>query len=353
MKICFFFSDIDRAEYTAQAGIALRLARKAAGNGAEVSVISNRATNIHLDAGNLSYYVFKGTGTAQTYFLNLPAILQILRRIKPDIVHVHGALFNVFMWGINKIFGATQVASVCEILDMHPAFLRKTITFCLSRSERVIVTAQCIKNQLVADGMPPGKIKVARLGLKNEFLEKPKSAQYENDILFWGDAKKERGFDLIYALAQKLPQLKFKVLLRWTEPDCTQDLANLRHLKNVETLFFPYKKPLKTFISNSKIIVLPFRWMGVRPPLSLVEAMAMGKCVVTSSMPGNEELIRHGINGFMIDFEDIEYVESLLNRLIKTPALYGEIGQQAKSYMQEMYSEDQYNAILTEYQKLL
>jgi glycosyltransferase involved in cell wall biosynthesis len=122
-------------------------------------------------------------------------------------------------------------------------------------------------------------------------------------VLFWGDSKRDRGFDIIVRLAKTLPELRFRALLRWQGAECAHDLAQFDSLPNTETLIYPYTWPLSTYIGVARLVLLPFRFMGVRPPLSLLEAMAMGKCVVTTPMAGNEELIRHGETGFIVDFD--------------------------------------------------
>ncbi len=207
---------------------------------------------------------------------------------------------------------------------------------------------------LVENGVPSDKVLVKYTGIKKEFYNYDKDNIAKNifsdDVLYYGDSAKERGFDIIFQLARKMPELKFKVLLRWEKENCRFELEEIKKLKNVIVWSYPYKEDLKQIILKSKLVVLPFRWMGMRPPISLVESMLSGKCVITSPMGGNEEIIDNGNNGIMINFNDLEGIVNKIHCLLRNTDQREEIGKKARETMKEKFSLSEYDRIFEYYQ---
>jgi glycosyltransferase involved in cell wall biosynthesis len=347
MKICFIFSNFHLSHLTGQPGIVFKLAKRAAKKGKKVFIISNdEAENKEFKKEGIYFFLFKGLGDFKAYLLNLPRIIKYLKQIKPDIIHVHGGLLIIYVWFVNRIFRLPMTSSLCETLEAMCPFYRKLFAFCLNQGEKTFVSSEYIKNQLVKNGVSADKILVVRIGVDEKFLAKMENFSPDTDILYFGDSKRNRGFDLILRLAQKLPSLKFKVLLRWQGRDCDRELEKMKKLSNVTIWHYPYLENLEEIILKSKLVALPFRWTAVRPPISLLEPMALGKCVLTSSMEGNEEVIRNGYNGLIVNFNKLEDVVSKISFLIKNDQVREGLGQKAKKTIRQMYSLEEYNKIL-------
>lgn len=344
MKICFFFSDIDKGEYTGQAGIGLNIAKAAGNEGCEVSIISNSESGAFnsIQTNKYKLLILKGVGVLSTYIKGIPRTIKFLIAEKPDVVHVHGSLLAVFICPILLMLKIPFWVSTCEVVDMHPGYLQSFIKFAYARANKVIVTANIIKQQLAELGIENKKIDVVRLGLRKDFFQVDTSGKQEIDIVFWGDSTEARGFDVIFNLIQELPNLRFRILLRWKGADCNDRLNRLiAGQNNSEIYFYPYEKALVEYLKDAKLVVLPFRFMGVRPPLSIIEAMAMGKCVITTPMSGNSEVIENGDTGFLCNF-DSSWDDSiaLVNSLLKNDDVRRDVGVKAKLAITTLYSED-------------
>ena len=61
-------------------------------------------------------------------------------------------------------------------------------------------------------------------------------------------------------------------------------------------------------------------------PLSLMEAMAAGKPVIASAISGIPELVRHEVNGLLVDAAYPQRIEAAIRRLIEDPALRARLG---------------------------
>jgi len=170
-----------------------------------------------------------------------------------------------------------------------------------------------------------------------------------SDILYFGDAKRERGFHHVHLLAKRLPDIKFKILMRYKFPDCEKDLQDMKDMGNINLILFATPRRIKEELKSTKLVLLPYVWMAMRPPLTLVEAMSLGKCVITSQMGGNEELITDGFDGRMVDFYYLESVIQVIRYLLKENSVREEMGRNAKETIAKLYSQDEYRKILNGY----
>ena len=70
-------------------------------------------------------------------------------------------------------------------------------------------------------------------------------------------------------------------------------------------------------------------------PMKPLEAMAMQKAVVVSSVAALAEMIENDENGLMFDKGDINALSTVLQKLIENPDLRSELGVNARSYVEE------------------
>lgn len=351
MKICYIFSTIDLGEITGQPAMALRIIEQAMERGCEVGIISNsqKPNPKKIFAGG-TQCLLDGSSSFKSYALNSAKIIKFLQEFQPDILHVKGLLLIPYIWLLNHLFlHIPMVFSVYDTPERFPWILRKLVVFSLKHNI-TFTSSQYIKNVLIQNGTPGDRILIKHTGLKKEFYNYQNINNIaDSDISYFGDSFKERGFDIIFQLAKKMPELKFKVLIRWTKKDCQIELEEMKKLPNVTVWHHPYAEDLKTILSKSKLIILPFRWMGMRPPISLLEAMLLGKCVITSPLGGNEEIIENGNNGIIIDFNNLESVIAKIDSLLKDNDLRATIGKKAKETITKKFTVSEYDKIFQYY----
>ena len=64
--------------------------------------------------------------------------------------------------------------------------------------------------------------------------------------------------------------------------------------------------------------------------LTVIEAMAAGCCVVVSDLPGYRRIIKDGVNGFLINTDNLSGLKKLINNLYENRELVKKIGQDAR-----------------------
>ncbi len=100
------------------------------------------------------------------------------------------------------------------------------------------------------------------------------------------------------------------------------------------------------------LAVLPSRTEGM--PNALLEAMACGLPCVATRVSGSEDIIRHGVNGLLVESEDYQAMAQALLTLLSDPALAQKYGQAARATIENHYSLEHVTDMYTElYQKML
>jgi colanic acid/amylovoran biosynthesis glycosyltransferase len=90
---------------------------------------------------------------------------------------------------------------------------------------------------------------------------------------------------------------------------------------------------------RARALVLPSFAEGL--PVAVMEAMAMGRPVLTTSIAGIPELVRHGKDGWLFPAGDVDAVKgALLEVLSASPERLSEMGQAARQRVLERHSVD-------------
>ena len=90
--------------------------------------------------------------------------------------------------------------------------------------------------------------------------------------------------------------------------------------------------------NENQLLVLPSFAEGT--PISLVEAFACGKVVVTTNVGGNSEWIVNGFNGYIADYPEKKSFDNTLEKCWQEQSKWPEIGMNAYNTFKKSYSED-------------
>jgi glycosyltransferase involved in cell wall biosynthesis len=79
---------------------------------------------------------------------------------------------------------------------------------------------------------------------------------------------------------------------------------------------------------QSSFLILPQKRGGFG--LSVLEAMAAGRAVIHSAIPGADEIMENGVNGILVAPDDEKQLAQAINSLVKNPKLLSNLGQNAR-----------------------
>ena len=92
------------------------------------------------------------------------------------------------------------------------------------------------------------------------------------------------------------------------------------------------------------VYVLPSYREGT--PRTVLEAMAMGRPVITTDAPGCRETVVHGENGFLVPPGEVDPLAAAMRRFIRDPALIPSMGQRSRRMAEEKYDVHKVNAAM-------
>lgn len=128
-----------------------------------------------------------------------------------------------------------------------------------------------------------------------------------NTFLMVSRILKQKGvreyFEAAKIVKEKYPDTKF---LYVGAEDKTKDALEIETLKNyIDADIIQYMgetNDVPSYITESTVVVLPSYREGV--PRTLLEALAMGRPIITTDVPGCKETVKDGMNGFLVPAKD-------------------------------------------------
>lgn len=100
-------------------------------------------------------------------------------------------------------------------------------------------------------------------------------------------------------------------------------------------------------IADCSIYVLPSYREGT--PRSVLEAMAMGRAVITTRAPGCRETVRHRENGLLVPPRDADALYQAMMCFVRRPHLIAPMARKSRRIAEEKYDVRQVNADLLHY----
>jgi glycosyltransferase involved in cell wall biosynthesis len=157
--------------------------------------------------------------------------------------------------------------------------------------------------------------------------------------------------EYVYAAREvkaKQPTAVFS-LVGWI--DDNPDAVNQQELDSwIEEGIVNYKGKLadvRPAINACSVYVLPSYREGT--PRTVLEAMAMGRPVITTDAPGCRETVVHGDNGFLVPVKSVPELVEVMLQLIERPELVRKMGARSRQIAEQKYDVHKVNVhMLTE-----
>lgn len=129
-------------------------------------------------------------------------------------------------------------------------------------------------------------------------------------------------------------------------------MVNESEIKN-NVIFSNFREDIPAVLNAIDIYCLPSLWEGM--PIGLIEAMAMGKTTISTSVDGTKELITNKYNGFSIPINDPLQLANTILKIHNNSNLKMIIGENARKTINEHFNitnmvhkiEDVYFQIIT------
>lgn len=304
-----------------------------------------------------------------SYFLiNLFRFLALLITNKEiKIVHIHGAakgsLFRKFIIFIiskyvfkRKVIYHSHGSEFKLFYNQSTLTIKSIIRFFLDNVDLVI----CLSKQWEIFFRENFLIKDITI-LENIIEESPTcSTPCHNNtvikLLFLGFIGYRKGvFDLLEALNDNKINLEGKLQLtiggNGEEERLKSYISRNKLDKLVKFEGWVTGQEKNNLLKNSDLYILPSYNEGL--PLSILEAMSYGLPIISTPVGGTPEVVKEGINGFLIQPGDKVAIYNAIKHFIADPSLLIHMGASSKTIIQPYYTKNVIPKLQKIYEKLL
>lgn len=169
---------------------------------------------------------------------------------------------------------------------------------------------------------------------------------YKISFLMVARLLKDKGvyeyFEAAKIVKQTFPDVEFN-LVGWIDENPAA-ISKLELDEMISSNIINYKGKLsdvRPAIEASNIFVLPSYREGV--PRSVLEAMSMGRAILTTNAPGCKETVVDGENGFLVEVQSVDDLVKKMYHLINHKNLIGIMGDNSRKLVLDKYDVEKVN----------
>lgn len=238
-------------------------------------------------------------------FRALLDLVRIGREVRPDIIHLHsskaGILGRLAYWNARVPLFYTPHGY--SFLMRHASALKRAFyrLMELVMAKTCCTTIACSKGELDETLSMTRRALLVNNGIDLEEIdgylghapgEKNLGLQAQGayTVFTIGRICDQKNPEFFNQVALALPDLRFL----WIGDG---ELRDTLTAPNIEVTGWLSRREVLARVSEADCFLLPSLWEGL--PISLLEAMYLGKPCVVSNVIGNRDVIRHGENGFV------------------------------------------------------
>jgi PEP-CTERM/exosortase A-associated glycosyltransferase len=284
-------------------------------------------------------------------------IEQVVERVAPDLLHAHSPVLNALpALRVGRRLGIPVVYEVRAFWEdaavdhgtaseggLRYRLTRRLETHALRQADHVFTICEGLRGDIVARGIPAGKVTVIPNAVDIDAFEP--GGQADPDLAgrlglagatvigFIGSFYAYEGLDLLLdslpALLRRRPEVRILLVGGGPQEDALRSQASA--LGVADKVVFTGRVPhavVQRYYDLVDVLAYPRRSMRLTElvtPLKPLEAMAQGRVLVASDVGGHRELIRHGETGWLFRAESVESladaIDELLGQRDRWPAL--------------------------------
>ena len=210
-------------------------------------------------------------------------------------------------------------------------WLRRVSQWVYGRASRVLCISEKVREQ-VMQGTSHVQAAVVYNGVDTTMFSPTSDAVSRNSILSVGNLIPIKGHALLLrafaGICSDFPELSCEIIGDGPERSHLIALAaELNIATRVRFLGRQSRIQVAEAMRRCTLFALPSRYEGLG--CVYLEAMSAGKPVIACRGQGIEEVIEHGINGWLVGTDDLEELKNALSRLLQNTQTRRQIGEAA------------------------
>lgn len=285
------------------------------------------------------------------------ALVRLLRREKPDLVHAHMPISGFLARLAARVAGVPHIAYTCHgfLFNQQGSWLRRTgglmmewlgarctdLFMTVSSSEASDAARLWISRHVVSigNGRDPAVFKpdpVARARVRASLgtpADRVVVVAVSRLVAFKGYRE--------LAAAMLHVDADLYVVGERLASDRGEDVGAMLRGSGVGARLhlLGYREDVAAVLAASDVFVLPSYFEGL--PMSVIEAMLCGLPVVASDIPGPREQVVHEVTGLLVPPREVAPLAAALQRLVGDPGLRAAMGAAGRARAVTLFDEKQ------------
>lgn len=278
-----------------------------------------------------------------TYIVLIPKGIYMIRKINPDVIHVHYPVTSYMAWIYCKLFNRKFITTY-HIKGIPNQILHKKAHRAIAISSDMI---EELKEKwkyaedeisLVFNGVSEKDFnKNISIKEKIEIKEKLNLPKDKKIIGFVGSYEYKKGIDILIEACSKIDRNDFCIILLGDgDLNYVQNSINKFDM-NERVVLKKFRNPIDLY-SVFDLFVLPSRNEGFG--LVAVEAMMMGVATIRSDSAGAYDMIINDETGYIFKNGNIEELKNQIEYLLENEDEMIRIGRKGKENVLNKFTED-------------
>jgi glycosyltransferase involved in cell wall biosynthesis len=295
-------------------------------------------------------FVVEWAGRVRNPVLRVGVLLKQMWSFKPHIVQATLGHNNLHAALVARVLNAISLGALRTDLEKCARLMGSWTSYLFRTPTGIVVNSRRAEQQLRSSGLTepdrvwllPNVVDLAELGVEGHYEEAAPVAGSPVTAIFLSRLVGLKRLDLflraLAAARQSEPALRGLVVGDGPEREPMQRLAEDLGLLPDAVHFSGESFQPADQIRQSDFLVLCSDHEG--SPNSVLEAMAMGKPVIVTPAGDAPLIVRHGVSGFVVDFDDSQALAERMVELARSPELRARMGRASRNEIEESYTLD-------------
>jgi glycosyltransferase involved in cell wall biosynthesis len=303
-----------------------------------IQEIRNTSKNIIFDFLTFLRFVniIKSNNITHTFSYNMkPVIYGSIAAYFCGLKHIY-----TIVTGLGYTFTENNGISITRLL------LKNLLTFALSLNEKIFFQNKNDFDYLCkTKKLQNSSIIVNGSGVDTEFFKFTKTPK-EISFLFVGRLLAHKGIyeyiEAVRLLKKKYPTISFKVAGGFSSNPSAVTQVELESWIHEEIIeYLGEVQEMLPVFQKASVCVLPSYREGC--PRSLLEAMSVGRAIITTDAPGCRDTVIEGNNGYLVPVKNSLKLAEAMEQLIASPSLIKKMGQKSRLLAEEKFNVHKVN----------
>jgi glycosyltransferase involved in cell wall biosynthesis len=277
---------------------------------------------------------------------------EIAERRRPDVIETHGVRMHFLARSSGLTAKIPWVAfhHGYTAEDFKMRAYNQIDRWSLRRASCIFTDCEPFSDQLASFGIAREKLHALSSSIEIREPASPEEVAAlrakleiqpeESVILSIGRLSREKAQADLLAAAALLRNRKFRLVLVGDGPE----RSRLRNAAGAEVIFAGHQHDVRPYYGLASVFALSSISEG--SPNVLLEAMAAGVPIVSTSVGGVPEMIQNGWSGLLVPPGDPAALAEAIERILADPAMAQEFGRNAGAVVRERFSPEAYRKIV-------